>query len=102
MDLRRYDFICNLMIESEDTIMNELLRKIFDTIICYERQSVEAGQNIEKEIEILIQPYQGRLTDDTQEELKNLLYGISSAAEREGFLLGIKYILKTLVALLSD
>lgn len=82
--------------------MNELLRKIFDTIICYERQSVEMGQNIEKEIELLIQPYQGKLTDDTQEELKNLLYAISSVAEREGFLLGIKYTLKTLAALLSD
>lgn len=82
--------------------MNELLRKIFDTIICYENQSIEVGQNIEKEIKNLIRPYQGTLTDDTQEELKNLLYGISSIAEREGFLLGIKYTLKTLIALLSN
>lgn len=82
--------------------MNELLRKIFDTIICYENQSIEVGQNIEKEIKNLIRPYQDTLTDDTQEELKNLLYGISSIAEREGFLLGIKYTLKTLIALLSN
>lgn len=82
--------------------MSELLKKIFDTIICYEKDSVEMGQTIETEIKNLMRPYQERLTDDEQEELKNLLYGISSIAEREGFLLGMKYTFKTLIALLSD
>lgn len=82
--------------------MNELLRKIYDTIICYEKDAVEMGWRIEEEIKYLIQPYQDKLTEDELEVLKNLLYGAALSGQREGFILGVQYTLKMLFTLSSN
>ncbi len=82
--------------------MNELLKKIYDNIIRYEKDAVEMDWRIEEEIKHLIQPYQNKLTADKLETLKDLLYGAALPAEREGFMLGVQYTLKILFTLLSN
>lgn len=80
----------------------DLLRKIYDTVICYERDTIEMCKRVDEEILDLIEPYKGELSDDDFDRIKDLMGCISVTAEREGFLLGVKYTLKTLYALMND
>lgn len=82
--------------------MEELFRKIYDTIICYEEDAVEMGKGIDREINELMKPFQTKLTEVQLEEMRDLISVISISAEREGFLLGAKYTLKMLTVLLSN
>lgn len=82
--------------------MNELLKKIYESVITYEKDTVEMGSRVEIEINKLIKPYTGQLTDEEIEQIKALLYQTALTAEQEGFQLGIKYTLKMLFDLLSD
>lgn len=82
--------------------MNELLKKIYESVITYEKDTVEMGSRVEIEINKLIKPYAEQLTDKEMEQLKNLLYQTALTAEQEGFQLGIKYTLKLLFDLLSN
>lgn len=82
--------------------MNELLKKIYESVITYEKDTVEMGSRVEIEINKLIKPYTGQLTDEEIEQIKTLLYQTALTAEQEGFQLGIKYTLKMLFDLLSD
>lgn len=82
--------------------MNELLKKIYESVITYEKDTVEMGSRVDVEINKLIKPYAEQLTDKEMEQLKNLLYQTALTAEQEGFQLGIKYTLKLLFDLLSN
>ena len=82
--------------------MMELLRKIYDTVICYEEDTVEMCRRVDKELLGLIEPYKGKLPDDRLDMIKDLMGCISATAEREGFLLGVKYTLKILYVLVDD
>lgn len=82
--------------------MEDLLKKIYDTVICYEQETVEMGWKVDREIEHLIEPYQEKISEKEQENLKNLLCCIALTAERESFLLGVKYTMKMLTKLMID
>lgn len=82
--------------------MMDLLRKIYDTVICYEEDTIEMCKRVDEELLDLIEPYKGKLSDDELDKLKDLMGCISATAEREGFLLGVRYTLKTLYALMDD
>lgn len=82
--------------------MNELLKKIYESVIYYEKDTVEMGSRVEVEIHKLIKQYPEQLTDKDIEQIKNLLYQTALTAEQEGFQLGIKYTLKMLFDLLSN
>lgn len=82
--------------------MNELLKKIYESVITYEKDTVEMGRRVDVEINKLIKPYAEQLTDKEMEQIKTLLYQTALTAEQEGFQLGIKYTLKILFNLLSD
>lgn len=82
--------------------MNDSLRKIYDTIICYEDETIEAGKRLDDEVKNVIMPYEKKLNINELEELKALLYGISNYSEREGFILGVKWAVKLLMEILSN
>ena len=82
-------------------MMNELLKKIYEEVICYEEDMMAAGKEVEVEINKLIEPYTDQFDETTLETVKTLLYQTSFSAEQTGFWLGIKYTIKLLSEILS-
>ena len=84
--------------------MDELLRKIYDDVLCYEKDIANMNQIIESETTHIIEKYEGKLTDEEEEEeeLFNLLDTAASFAGKEGFCMGVKYTLKSILTLLVD
>lgn len=76
--------------------MNELLKKIYEEVICYEEDMLKAGKQIDMEINKLIEIYTDQLDEKTLEIVKTLMHQISFASEQTGFWLGVKYTMKWL------
>lgn len=74
--------------------MDKLLRKIFEEILYYEKEGIEADRRINQEFAGRTEEYADRLTKEDYEKLKSLLCHISLMAQEEGFLLGMKYMWK--------
>lgn len=81
--------------------MNETLKKIYDDIVCYQKETVEAGWRIDREIKDLIHPYEEKLDTEQLDELKSIMSQTAYIAEREGFEIGVRFALKLFTALLS-
>ena len=77
--------------------MNALLKKIYDTIVCYEDETINLGKELDKEVNRLVQPYQNLYNEQELEELKAKLYSISIQSERAGFILGVKWMMRLLL-----
>ena len=82
--------------------MNELLKKVFETVIIYEKDTVKMGGRVYAEINQLVQSSKDQFADSDMEKIKSLLYQTALTAEEEGFQLGLKYALKIMMDLLSD
>ena len=82
--------------------MNELIKKIYMEIICYEDNVLKTGKQLDNEVAILLKPYEDELDEKNMEIVKALMYQAILVAEQEGFLLGIKYVVKFLLNVLSD
>lgn len=82
--------------------MNELLKKIYEEVIYYEKDTQKMEQSLELEINTLLKPYVNRFSEEEMETIRSLMYAIQLKAMQEGFQHGVKYTLSTLFALLSD
>ena len=82
--------------------MKELLKKIYDTVLVYEKDVVKNSKIVDEEIVMLMKPYEDKLSETELDELYNLLCSISLTAEQTGFEIGIKFAIKMLVSLLSS
>ncbi len=81
--------------------MKKMLKKLFDEFLSEEKDVVESGNQIDKDVNDLIEPYKSKLSENELEELKTLLHQASYIGELEGFRLGIKYMFKIVVILLT-
>lgn len=79
--------------------MNEILQKIYDNIVCYEREAVEAGWRIDGEIKNLIHPYEEKMDAEELDELKSIMSQMALTAEHEGFQIGVAFAIRLLAAL---
>lgn len=83
--------------------MNDLLKKVYEKVVYYEQEHIEAGKRIDKEAaDLLEKTYGGRLAESEIEELKNLVYASNFNAQYEGFMLGVKITAKALLSLILD
>lgn len=80
--------------------MNETLQKIYDDIVCYEKETVDAGWRIDREIKDLIHPYEEKMDAEEFDELKSIMSQTAYTAEREGFEIGVRFALRLFTALL--
>lgn len=80
--------------------MNETLKKIYDDIVCYEKETVEAGWRIDSEIKDLTHPHEEKLDAEELDELKSIMSQTALVAGREGFEIGVRFALRLLTALL--
>lgn len=82
--------------------MNELLKKIYENVICYEKDALQMGERMDTVVNDLIEPYTEHFKEQDIETVKELMYAICLKSEQEGFQLGIQYTLKMLIQLLAD
>lgn len=82
--------------------MKELLKKIYDTVLVYDKDIVKNSKVVDEEIEMLMKPYKDKLSEAELDELYDLLCTISLTAKQAGFEMGMKFTIKTLVSLLSS
>lgn len=82
--------------------MKELLMKIYNNVLVYEDDVVNVSKVIDDEINLLVEPYQTRLSDDELETLKDLLSSTALTAEQTGFEVGMRFAIKLIFSLLSD
>lgn len=82
--------------------MKELLMKIYNSVLVYEDDVVNVSKVIDDEINLLVETYQTRLSDDELETLKDLLSSTALTAEQTGFEVGMRFAIKLIFSLLSD
>ena len=82
--------------------MNERLKKIYEYVICHEKEAIEMDKRVSVEIDTLVIPYIEQLKETELEDLKGLMYTTALTAEQEGFQLGMGYAIKILISLLLD
>ena len=82
--------------------MKELIKKIYETIIYYEKDAIKMDARINTEIEKLLASYIKDYPETNMNEIKELLYQATLIAQNEGFHLGMRYILKLGIFLLLE
>ena len=82
--------------------MEDLFKKIYDEVICYEKDMKDTNKTIEKENLDILERYNNQLDTEEQEKLLELIDEASSFAVREGFYMGIKYAVKSMVKLFNN
>lgn len=82
--------------------MNNLLRKIYNTVLVYEHDVVKTNKQADEEIRQLIEPYTKKLSDGEQATLNDLLSMAVLTAEQAGFENGVRFAVKFLYSLLDD
>ena len=82
--------------------MNQLLRKIYNDVLVYEKDIVKSNKQVDSEVNKIIEPYKNNLHDDELEKLKDLVSAGTSNAEQAGFESGVKFAIKMLYSLIND
>ena len=82
--------------------MKELLMKIYNSVLVYEDDVINVSKVVDDEINLLVEPYQTRLSDDELETLKDLLSSTALTAEQTGFEVGMRFAIKLIFSLLLD
>lgn len=76
--------------------MNELLHKIYGTVICNEKDAIEISKEVDTEILGLLREHESTFDKGECDQIKELMYEAAFIAQSAGFELGVHYILKLL------
>ena len=82
--------------------MCNLLEQIYEKVIYSGDEHQQVAGRLEEEINKLISPYRNAQEIIEPEELQNLMYSVSYAAQQEGFKLGAKAVISLLTETLSQ
>ena len=77
--------------------MSELLKRIYENVIRYEKESISMEKRITKAVDAICKPYKGKLSADELEELQDIMFEIALSGEQEGFQLGVMCFTKLLI-----
>lgn len=83
--------------------MENLLRRIYEEVIIYGKDSYEINHRLEYEIREMIYPYieKAEMNDEESESFRDLCFDISARAQYSGFLQGIKLTIRLLIEILT-
>ena len=82
--------------------MNDLLKKLFEEIICYEPDVIKMNCHMDEEIKNIINEYAKESSELKSEEIQNAFFDVAFIAQKQGFMLGMKCAMKLLSELLSE
>lgn len=71
--------------------MNERIREIYQFLVSETDYLKEAGKDIERELENLLQKESLHLNEKGYEEFRDELFAVTSFAEKTGFIKGFQY-----------
>lgn len=82
--------------------MDKLLEKIYDEVICDEKDVARMNKAIENNNINILKKYNGRFNEEEEELLLELLDDAASSAGHKGFCVGVKYTFKIIAALFKN
>ena len=71
--------------------MEELLSKIYDRIVIYEKDCISLGTEFDQKVAEKLEPMKESISEDELEKLKELIYWAAFLEEKDGFRLGVKF-----------
>jgi hypothetical protein len=80
--------------------MDGLFEKIYDEVICYEKDITAMNKAIEQKSNELSLQYKNRLDENEREGLVDIVDDIAVSAGKEGFYIGFCYAVRGMLALL--
>ena len=80
--------------------MEELLAKIYDRIVSYAKACISLGTEFDQKVAEKLDPMKESISEDELEKLKELIYLAAFLDEKDGFRLGVKFMLKLLKEIL--
>lgn len=69
--------------------MERLLSKIYDHVLCRERDSIELGRRFDAEVDEIVKPLRQDMSEKEVERIRELICDAAYTAEKHGFYLGI-------------
>jgi len=81
--------------------MDDLLLKFYNTVIQYENDSIQLGNELDAEVTKLLSQYQDKFSDEERELIKGLMYQLMYEAQRTGYVLGVKSSIQIYIELLN-
>ena len=82
--------------------MDELFKKIYQEVICNERDMYESGRRMENEVNEMVAAYKDKLSEGERERLLEQIDQAVSSAKQGGFYFGVRFAVRGLVLLLAD
>ena len=80
--------------------MEELLSKIYERIVFYEKDCISLGTEFDRKLAKKLAALKVSISDDEMEKLRELIYWVALLEEKDGFRLGLRFTLKLLAEIL--
>jgi len=81
--------------------MEDLLSKIYDKVAFYEEDSIQLGKEFDSLVEDMVKPLENSKTKPEIEEIKELIYKASYSAEKFGFNIGVRFMVKLFMEMIG-
>ena len=81
--------------------MKNLLNKIYDDVISNEPDVIKKNCRMDDEIKNIIKSHM-KDADELPEDIRDTYFDVAFLAQRQGFILGMRYAVKLFMELLSD
>lgn len=82
--------------------MEDLLFKIFYKIAYYEKDSIKMGKDFANQVNSILEPLKSTMDESQVEQVKELVYEAAYFAEKDGFLLGVRFIIRLLMETIGN
>lgn len=77
--------------------MEKLLSKIYDMVVFNEKDSIRYGAEFDTYVNELLESMKNNMSESELEEIKEVVYAAVFSAERYGFKLGARFLVRLLM-----
>lgn len=81
--------------------MEDLLVKIYQSVICNEDASIRMAEKYDKQIDDILEEYKEDVLPVDDEQLRALIYDVAYMTEQGGFILGARFMASFLFEVLQ-
>lgn len=81
--------------------MEDLLEKIYQSVVCNEEASIKMAEKYDKQIDEIVEEYKEDVATIDDEQLRALLYDVAYVTEQGGFVLGARFMARILLEVLQ-
>jgi len=82
--------------------MEEMLIKIYHSVISNERDSNSLGKKYDDKIQMIIARYKGDMSEEEADKLQEILYDMAYITEQGGFMLGVRFMANLMNEIMVD